>query len=560
MLGRFRILPKTLAALALLAVIGLATGGIAVRSLQLADARYSAMIVQDAPAIDEVKTIEAELAEYGMMAYRSVLAAHDASHHARMNAARAEARRELAQAFDAARAARPDMAPVLDGLRRRVAALEALGERAFVLGQTDGDAARALLRDEFLPGYESTKQEAARLTERTLQAMLATTDELSAQSATTILSIALLLGLGTLGALGLAAAVAVLGVTRPLAGLTATTARLAEGDLAAEVPGTARGDEVGALARSVAVLKTNSLRARDLEAAAKRAEQEAAAQRRADLLSIAERFETAVGGVVRTQASAGTELEASAQSLGTLAERARDRAGLVMAGSGEASANVQTVAAAAEELAASVGEITRQVANSARIAQEAVRRAHETDATVQGLAEQARRIGDVSRLIGDIAGQTNLLALNATIEAARAGEAGKGFAVVASEVKNLAAQTARATEEINGQISAIQSETGLAVSAIQGIGTVIDELSQISSAIAAAVEQQGAATSEIARNVAEAAAGTSRVSEAIGEVNEAVGETGGAVSDLRSVAQEVAKSGEVLRREVEGFLGGLRAA
>jgi methyl-accepting chemotaxis protein len=560
MLSRFRILPKTLSALALLAAVGLTTGVVAVRTLSIADERYATLVRQDAPAATALREIEAELARYGMMAYRSVLAAGDASSHAAVTTARREAQQGLERTFAEVRATKPDLGPTLDRLRQRIATLEAVGERAFELGRSDVGAARTLLRDHFLPGYEAVVDEAGRLTQGTLDAMLATKTELSATADRAMLSISLLLGLGTLGAMALAAWVAVSGISRPIGALTATTGRLAAGDLTAEVPGTTRGDEVGELARSVEVLKTNSLQARALEEEAKRAELAAAEKRRADLLGVAERFEAAVGGVVRAQASAGTELEASAGALGMLADRTRDRAKLVVAGSGEASANVQTVAAAAEELSASVAEITRQVSNSARIAQEAVRRAQQTDATVQGLAGSARRIGDVSRLIGDIAGQTNLLALNATIEAARAGEAGKGFAVVASEVKNLAAQTAKATEEINGQIGAIQSETNQAVTAIQGIGSVIEELSHISSAIAAAVEQQGAATQEIARNVAEAAAGTSRVSEAIGEVNEAAGETGGAVTNLRAVAQEVAKSGEVLRREVDGFLAGLRAA
>jgi methyl-accepting chemotaxis protein len=282
--------------------------------------------------------------------------------------------------------------------------------------------------------------------------------------------------------------------------------------------------------------------------------------RKRELAAVAGRLEGAVGGVVDAVAATAGELQASAGTLQHLAQRTEERAQTVAAASTQASANVQTVAAAAEELAASVGEITRQVSDSARIAGGAVSRARETDATVQGLAEGARRIGDVVRLINDIAGQTNLLALNATIEAARAGEAGKGFAVVASEVKNLASQTAKATEEISAQIAAIQGDTQRAVAAIQGIAGVIEEIDRIAAAIAAAVEQQGAATAEIARNVQQAAAGTNEVSASIADVNAAVTETTGAVAALRGSAAGLARNGETLRQEVASFLGTLRAA
>ncbi len=280
----------------------------------------------------------------------------------------------------------------------------------------------------------------------------------------------------------------------------------------------------------------------------------------AERVKVADSFESVVGKVVAAVASAGTELQASADTLGEIAGRTGMRAGAVAAASTQASANVQTVAAAAEELSASVGEITRQVNEGARIANDAMGRARETDSTVQGLAESARKIGDVVRLINDIAGQTNLLALNATIEAARAGEAGKGFAVVASEVKNLANQTAKATEEIGAQIAAIQGDTERAVGAIQGIAGVIESIDRITATIAAAVEQQGSATREIARNVQQAAVGTNEVSVAIGDVNAAVTETTGAVGDLRGSAAELARNGETLRRELTQFLASLRAA
>ncbi len=274
--------------------------------------------------------------------------------------------------------------------------------------------------------------------------------------------------------------------------------------------------------------------------------------------AMAEEVERSVGGIAGALAAAATELQASTDSLaGTAGDTAR-RATAAAAGATQASANVQTVAAAAEEMAASVAEITRQVAEAAAIARRAAEEARATDATVHSLADGAQRIGEVVRLIADIAGQTNLLALNATIEAARAGEAGKGFAVVASEVKQLAAQTAKATEEIGRQIAEMQAATGAAVEAIRGIGATVGRSNEIAGAIAAAVEQQGAATREIARNVAEAAVGTGEVSAQVERVTLGVGETTGALRDLRGGADDVARQGEALRAELGELVARLR--
>ncbi|HAH11619.1 MAG TPA: hypothetical protein DCL54_10510 [Alphaproteobacteria bacterium] len=277
-------------------------------------------------------------------------------------------------------------------------------------------------------------------------------------------------------------------------------------------------------------------------------------------LKIADEFETSVKGVVDAVASAATELQASSQSMTATAEETSRQTTTVAAASEEATANVQTVASAAEELSASVMEISRQVVKSVQIAGVAVEEARKTDATVQGLASAAQKIGDVVKLISDIAGQTNLLALNATIEAARAGEAGKGFAVVASEVKNLANQTARATDEITSQIGAIQSATQNAVDAIRSIATTISEMNQISTAISAAVEEQGATTKEIARNVAEAAAGSANVAETISGVSRAASETGMSAGQVLHASGDLSRQAERLRREVDNFLGSVRNA
>ncbi|HWA46609.1 MAG TPA: methyl-accepting chemotaxis protein [Hypericibacter adhaerens] len=258
--------------------------------------------------------------------------------------------------------------------------------------------------------------------------------------------------------------------------------------------------------------------------------------------------------VVGVVASSASEMETSAQSMSATAEETNRQSTAVAAASEQAATNVQTVASAAEELSASIREIQQQMANSARIAQQAVEQVDRTDATVTGLAQAAEKIGEVVNLISDIASQTNLLALNATIEAARAGEAGKGFAVVASEVKNLANQTAKATEEIGQQIAAMQTATGDSVQAIRGIGETIKQISEVTTTVASAVEQQGAATQEISRNVQQAAAGTQEVSSNITGVQQAATQTGTAAGQVLSGARELAKQGQQLNTEIEEFL------
>ncbi|WP_439594483.1 methyl-accepting chemotaxis protein [Falsiroseomonas sp.] len=373
----------------------------------------------------------------------------------------------------------------------------------------------------------------------------------------------LMLGLGTL-----AAAVIALfcgfalarSVARPMTRLADQVSRIAGGDLSVTVEGEARQDELGALAKAVAVLKENTARGRALEAeaAAERLRTEEA--RLAAQRAIADELERTVGGVSATLAGAATELQATVGTLTHGAERTSEQAIAAAAGATQASANVQTVAAATEQMAATGAEINRQVTEAADIARRASEETRATDATVRSLAEAAGRIGEVVRLIGDIAAQTNLLALNATIEAARAGEAGKGFAVVASEVKTLAAQTAKATEEISAQIAAMQGATDQAVDAIRGIGATVERSSEIAASIATAVEEQGAATQEIARNVGEAASGTSEVSAQVEGVNAGIAETSAALRDLRNGTEDVARQGETLRAEVGSLVNRLRAA
>ena len=350
------------------------------------------------------------------------------------------------------------------------------------------------------------------------------------------------------------------GVAKPIRAVVTLLQQLAAGKYDVDVKGTERGDEVGDVARTALVFKENGLEKIRMEREQKEAEARAAAQRRADMLQLADGFERAVGEIVETVASASTELEASATTLTSTADRSQELATVVAAASEEASTNVQSVASATEELSSSVNEISRQVQESARMATEAVQQARVTNDRVGELSKAAARIGDVVELINTIAGQTNLLALNATIEAARAGEAGRGFAVVASEVKALAEQTAKATGEISQQISGIQGATQDSVTAIREISGTIERLSEISSTIAAAVEEQGAATQEISRNVQQASQGTQQVSSNITDVQRGATETGSASSQVLSSAQMLSGDSNRLKAEVSKFLNSVRAA
>jgi methyl-accepting chemotaxis protein len=349
-------------------------------------------------------------------------------------------------------------------------------------------------------------------------------------------------------------------IVPPIRRMTSAMSELAAGDTTVAVPGTTRKDELGEMAGAVQVFKDNMIEAERLRTEQAQSEQRAAAQRKAEMHKLADEFQAAVGGIVETVSSASTELEAAAGTLTKTAEVTQQLSGTVAAASEQASANVQSVASATEEMTSSVNEISRQVQESSRIAVEAVRQAQQTDTRIGELSKAAGRIGDVVKLITAIAEQTNLLALNATIEAARAGEAGRGFAVVASEVKQLASQTAKATDEIGTQIAGMQTATQDSVAAIKEIGGTIGRISEIAATIAAAVEEQGAATQEIARNVGEAAKGTQQVASNITDVNRGASETGSASSQVLSSAQSLSSESNHLKSEVDKFLMTVRAA
>jgi methyl-accepting chemotaxis protein len=350
------------------------------------------------------------------------------------------------------------------------------------------------------------------------------------------------------------------GIAVPIRGMTAVMGRLAAGDNTVLIEGLDRRDEIGAMAKAVEVFKLNAIENSRLAAQQDELKAQAEAERKRMMHELANQFEATVKTVVSQVSSAATQMQGSSQALSSMAEESRAQATAVAASTEQTSANVQTVAASSEEMANSIGEITRQVGQSADIARRAADHAQTTNTTIQTLAEQAKGIGDVVQLINSIAAQTNLLALNATIEAARAGEAGKGFAVVASEVKNLATQTAKATEEISAQITAMQQATSGAVGAITEITHTIGEINQIATTIAAAIEEQDAATREIARNVQQAAQGTQEISTNIVGVQHAAEGTGKAASEVLEAARELFRDSEKLSSEVESFIQQVRTA
>jgi methyl-accepting chemotaxis protein len=350
------------------------------------------------------------------------------------------------------------------------------------------------------------------------------------------------------------------GLSRPLAAITAVMNRLSGGEIDVTIPGSERHDELGTMAGAVDVFRRSMIEARGMRETQEASKQQSELEKKALQRQMADRFEADVKSVVAAVAQATTDMQRAAGEITTSVGGTSQRAAAAAAASDEASASVNAVAAATEELASSVAEIGRQVTHSSQVADSAVLKAGQTTEMVSSLASAAEKIGDVLRLIGAIASQTNLLALNATIEAARAGEAGRGFAVVASEVKELANQTAKATEEIAGQVAAIQAATGDCVTAIGGISNTIREISGIATTIAAAVEEQDSATREIARSVQQAATGTSEVSVNVTGASQSADQSRTLANNVATATGELSQQADALSRSVDTFLAGLRDA
>jgi methyl-accepting chemotaxis protein len=348
-------------------------------------------------------------------------------------------------------------------------------------------------------------------------------------------------------------------VSQRILALTGTIDRLAQQDFTVAIPARSSGDEIGRMQQALLVLRENG-RTHQTAVEARAAEQAEIARRAETVDRQCRAFDSQVGTSLAATEQAAAQLTDAARVMTHTVQRCTSEAGTVAASAQEASTGASTVAAATEQLSSSIAEISRQMNQSTAIANNAKAKAEQTDATIAGLAVASHKIGEIVTLISKIANQTNLLALNATIEAARAGATGAGFAVVASEVKNLATQTARATDDITQQIAQIQGITREAVDGVRSISAVIGEMGGITSAIAAAVEQQGAATKEIARNVQEVASAANRISAGIVDVSQAAGQASQVAGDVGAAADTMSAQADALKTDVAGFLGEIRAA
>jgi methyl-accepting chemotaxis protein len=554
---------KVLLAPAFLIVVLIGVGAyalLALRSNQTAvDALVSGPVRQSELANDLTTTAWISHAKL----YRLAATASNETDEKKVAAFAKEASAAIAKISDAVKAVEAAQGEVKSGglEKLKVAVAGYLKQSKNAIEMADGDAGSALM---FIKGAERNFTDIEKLTDELITRSADSKDREIARAGMRLEQQQLTLTCVLLFVAFAGIVVSFLvgrSISRPVLAMSKALRELALGNFEVQLPGLNRGDEVGQMAHAIQEFKVQAIAKAERETSEREEKnRELAVARRVELHSLAENFETAVGNIIEKVGTASSELESSAVILTKSSAATQQLSTVVAAASEETSTNVQSVAAATEEMAASISEIGRQVLESNKIANEAVGQAEKTDARIAELSLAAGRIGDVTQLITTIAEQTNLLALNATIEAARAGEAGRGFAVVAQEVKALAAQTAKATSEISTQIAGMQTATQDSVLAIKEISGTIGRVSEIAAAIAAAIEEQGAATQEIARNVQQAAVGSTQVANSIADVNRGAGDTGSASSQVLSSAQLLSDENKRLKAEVVKFLATVRAA
>ncbi|KAB1073915.1 methyl-accepting chemotaxis protein [Methylobacterium planeticum] len=561
LLARISITKKIVSVIALVGVVIAGCVFYAQARMTAIDDAYSVFLERDAKAAADTRRMNRYIFEMNYAIFRAIAETEPTQMQAaerRFEAAVPKLRALLADV----RQLVPAFVPQIDAVSAKIEVFirDASAVRALAL-ENRNDQAVELVHRAIDPAFDALTNSSITLSEAISDAIKRGSDDLTVQTNQARLNLILLSAFGVAAGFLGAILIAAFGITRPIGSLVTALERMARGDATAEIREVSRGDEIGAVGRAVEGIKSMvAQKAAEQAEIARISDAAAADERRRTMIELADRFETAVGGIVGSVSASATELQATAQTLTATATETAAQSTTVAAAAEQAAANVAAVAAAAEELGGSVDEIGRRAGGSADLAQVAVGEADESALLVNALSDSASKVGAVVAMIANIAGQTNLLALNATIEAARAGEAGRGFAVVATEVKELASQTDRATREISDQISEIQAVTGRAVSAIESISGRIREINGVATSIAAAVEEQGAATQEIVRNVAQAAAGTTEVTSNVSGVARAAEETGAAASQVLTSASELSRQSEHLGDEVGRFLATVRAA
>ncbi len=558
-LARFSVLTKVIGAIAIIGTVVLGSGYFATSRMTQIDAGYSKFLANDTRAWIEAERLRRKIVELRYLIYR-LMAESEQEQMTRTQFLINEMWADFRYSGLTIEHEVAGLSPSIDALLRQLNQVkQALPPLIAETVGNNNDRAVEIMTEKVDPILANAIKGSVELGETLNRAIMNGSNVLTEASTYTIRLTLIIIIASLFGGTALAAFIAQYGIAQPIRSLARYMTAAAAGQYDVAVPGAGRADEIGIMASAVEVFRKNGIEVERMRTAQAEHAQQAAAGRKAEMQRIADSFEAAISNIVDAVSSASAKLETAASTLAATAENTVDLSKRVAGASADASTNAQSVAAAADELGHSINEIGRQTQDSTTIIQQAVTQTEQTDVHIAELFLSGERIGSVVTLITDIAEQINLLALNATIEAARAGEAGKGFAVVAHEVKALSGQTAQAIGEIRNQIVCMQTATSDSVSVIKKVNSTIRSISDITFVIAAAVQEQGAATQEIAQSVQRAAQGASQVTTIIRDVNQGAVKTGSASSEVLASAKSLASDSSRLKSEVEKFLTRVRA-